>query len=508
MELLGIDSAIILLYFLAMIGIGIYQRRHVRSSEDYFLSGKKLSFWLIGMSIVATDIGAVEFVGLAGQAYRFGIVAGNYDWIGSVPAMILAALVFIPYYWRAGLYTVPEYLGRRYNDAVRLVMAVVWLAALAFNLGIMLWVTGTFLNEMLGWPIMFSIITTVLVVSCYTIVGGLSAVMITDAVQLVLMFFGGGLILFLGLNKLGGWEQLVAKVQSMGPTFKDHFTLIHSPKSGSPYPWTGIFFGLTMVLSPAYYIGSQAIVQRSLAAKDEWHAKAGVLWGAVLKTLIPILVVIPGLVAVGLFPGVADGDRIYMIMIKNLLPPGLLGLVVAAFFAALMSTVASSMHSAATIWSKDIFEKFIKKNASDRYYLNAGRIFTGILFLLAVVSAPLSAQFPGIYVYVQTLNSFFQGPVFAVLLLGMFWKRTTPWGAFYGLIGGILMAAGMFIFKAALFTLQDPFFYISWWSFVGAMLLTVGISFFTRPVDDDKLKGLVYRFKGAAETESSLTPGS
>jgi solute:Na+ symporter, SSS family len=501
MNLHSLDGFIIILYFIAMLAIGFYQRKHVHSSQDYFLSGKKLSFWLIGMSIVATDIGAVEFVGLAGQAYRFGIVAGNYDWIGSVPAMILAAMVFVPYYWRSGVYTVPEYLGRRYNDAVRLVMAVVWLMALAFNLGIMLWVTGTFLNEMFGWPIMVSIITTVMIVGCYTIIGGLSAVVITDAVQLVLMFFGGGLILFLGLHKLGGWENLVAKVQSMGPAYKDHFSLIHSPKSASPYPWTGVLFGLTFVLSPAYYIGSQAIVQRSLGAKDEWHAKAGVLWGAVLKVFIPFLVVIPGLIAVGLFPGVQDGDRIYMIMIKNLLPPGLLGIVVAAFFAALMSTVSSSMHSAATIWSKDIFEKFIKKGASDRYYLNAGRIFTGILFLIAVISAPLSAQFPGIYVYVQTLNSFFQGPVFAVLLLGMFWRRTTPWAAFYGLVGGILMAAAMFIFKSALFTLQDPFFYISWWSFVGSLLVTVVITFFTKPLRDEKLKGLVYRFKGVAEPE-------
>jgi solute:Na+ symporter, SSS family len=499
MNLFSLDGLIIISYFLAMLGIGFYQRRHVHSSQDYFLSGKKLSFWLIGMSIVATDIGAVEFVGLAGQAYRYGIVAGNYDWIGSVPAMILAAMVFVPYYWRTGVYTVPEYLGRRYNDSVRLVMAVVWLMALAFNLGIMLWVTGAFLNEMFGWPIMFSIITTVLIVGCYTIIGGLSAVVITDAVQLVLMFFGGGLILFLGLHKMGGWENLAAKVHSMGPAFKDHFSLIHSPKSNSPYPWTGILFGLTFVLSPAYYIGSQAIVQRSLGAKDEWHAKAGVMWGAVLKMFIPILVVVPGIVALGLFPGVQDGDRVYMIMIKNLLPPGLLGLVVAAFFAALMSTVASSMHSAATIWSKDIFEKFIKKEASDRYYLNAGRIFTGLLFLIAVISAPLSAQFPGIYVYVQTLNSFFQGPVFAVLLLGMFWKRTTPWAAFYGLVGGILMAAAMFIFKSALFTLQDPFFYISWWSFVGSLLLTVLITFFTKPLRDDQLKGLVYGFKGISE---------
>lgn len=492
MQLLSVDALIIILYFIAMIGIGLYYRRKVNTSEDYFLSGKKLSFWIIGMSIVATDIGAVEFVGLAGQAYRFGIVAGNYDWIGSVPAMILAAMVFVPYYWRANLYTVPEYLGRRYNDSVRGVMAVVWLLALAFNLGIMLWVTGTFLNEMFGWPIMLSIIVTVLVVSSYTIFGGLSAVVMTDAVQLVMMFFGGGIILGLGLYKLGGWENMVAAVMSKGPEFREHFSLVHSTQTGSPYPWTGILFGLTAVLSPAYYIGSQAIVQRALGARDEWHAKAGVIFGAVLKMFIPVLVVIPGIVAIALFPDVQDGDRIYMVMLKNLLPTGILGLVVAAFFAALMSTVSSSMHSAATIFTRDIFQRYLKKNADDRYYLIAGRFFTGLLFTIAIVSAPLSAKFPGIYVYVQTLNAFFQGPVFAVLLLGMFWSRTTQWGGLAGLVSGIIMAALMFIYKSSLFTLQDPFFYISWWSFLGALIVTFVVSLFTAPYSHEQLQGLVY----------------
>jgi len=492
MQLFSIDGLIMVLYFIAMILIGLYYKKSIKSSEDYFLSGKKLAFWAIGMSIVSTDIGAVEFVGLAGQAYRYGVVACNYDWIGSVPAMILAAMVFIPYYWRAGVFTVPEYLGRRYNTYVQSVMAVVWLVFMAFNLGIMLWVTGVFLNELLGWPIMPSIIVTVIVVGCYTIFGGLTAVVMTDAVQLVLMFIGGAIILISGLWRLGGWGGLVEKVHSMGPQFANHFSLVLSPSTNTPYPWTGILFGLTIVLAPAYYIGSQAIVQRSLGAKDEWNAKAGVLWAAFLKMFIPVLVVFPGLVAVGLFPNVADGDRVYMMMIKTLLPRGVMGLVLAAFFAALMSSVSSGMHSAATVWTKDIFEKFIKKSASDRYYLRVGRIFTAILFILAIISAPLSSKFPGIYIYVQTLNSFFQGPVLAILILGMFWPRTTQWAGLFGLIGGILMAATMFVFKSSLFTIQDPFLYISWWSFVGSLILCVLITMVTKPEPMQKLRGLVY----------------
>jgi solute:Na+ symporter, SSS family len=488
----GIDYIIVLVYFVGILWMGFYFKNYVHSSSDYFLAGRALPFWAIGMSIVVTDIGAVDFIGLTGQAYRHGIVVGNFDWIGSVPAMILAALVFIPYYWRAGVFTIPEYLGRRYNIYVRTIHATVWLLILTLNLGILLWATGVMLSELMGWSIMTSVLIAAVIVGLYTILGGLSAVVMTDVVQLVIMFIGGISVLILGMWQLGGLEAMMTKITSMGPEYADHFKLILSPAKDTPYPWTGILFGLALVLAPAYFVANQTIVQRSLGAKNEWHAKASVLWGAFLKMFIPILFVFPGLIALGLFPDIADGDRAFPILIKRLLPPGMTGLVFAAFFAGLMSSVDSALNSAATLWTKDIYERFIKPGANDLHYLKVGRIFTGVVLVFAILSAPFSKFFDGIYLYIQTIFSIVQGPTLAILLLGIFWRRSTQWGGLFGLVGGIIAATLMYVFRGTLFTISDPFLYIAWWAFLFSMITTYLVSLATKPEPLEKIRGLVY----------------
>lgn len=492
MSLFNIDSIIVFLYLIGLVTMGIYFRKFVSTSKDYFLAGKLLPFWAIGMSIVVSDIGALDFVGLTGQAYRYGVVVGNFDWIGSIPAMILAAFVFMPYFWRAGIYTIPEYFGRRYNIYVRSIHALVLILFMAFNLGIILWATGVFLSELMGWPIMIAIIVTAAVAGLYTILGGLSAVVMTDVVQMIIMFIGGFAIIILGMWELGGWSGMVSKIHAMGPEYANHFNLIISPTANTPYPWTGIFFGLALVIAPAYFIGNQAIVQRTLGARDEWNAKAGVLWGAFLKMFIPVLFVLPGLIALALYPGIEDGDRAFPMMVKKLLPPGLTGLIFAAFFAGLMSSVDSYLNSAATIWTKDIYERFIKRDATDRHYLIMGRLFTGIILLIAMITAPISSYFPGLYVYTQTLHSFFLGPTLAILVLGIFWSRTTQWGGLVALVGGVIIAVFMHLFKRMFFTLDDPFLYIGWWSFAGAVILGIMTSLLTNPEPIEKLHGLVY----------------
>lgn len=492
MQLSGIDYFIVLLYLAGILILGLYFRKYVDTSTDYFLAGKALPFWAVGMSIVVSDIGAIDFVGLTGQAYRYGIVIANFDWIGCIPAMILSGLVFVPYFWRAGVFTIPEYLGRRYNDHVRTVSSIAWLIFMVFGLGVLLWASGVMLSELMGWPIMTSIIITAIVVGCYTVLGGLSAVVMTDVVQLIIMFVGAIAILILGFWEIGGLPALVSKIRALGPEYSNHFTLILPPHANNPYPWTGILFGLAFVLAPAYFIANQTIVQRTLGASDEWNAKASMLFGAFLKILIPILFVIPGLLALGLFPGIEDADRSFATMIKNILPPGMTGLVFAAFFAALMSSVDSMLNSAATLWTKDIYERFIQKNKNDAHYLFTGRIFTGVFLIFAIITSPLSGKFPGIYIYLQTLLSFIQGPILAVLVLGIFSVRTTEWGGLVGLVGGMCLSSTMYLFKDNLFTIEDPFLYIAWWSFLGAILLTVTVSLFTKPPSLEKLRGLVY----------------
>ncbi|NNE76556.1 MAG: sodium/solute symporter [Pricia sp.] len=313
--LAGIDYFIVIAYILGMLLLGLYFKKFVNSSEDYFLGGKSLPFWAIGMSIVVSDIGALDFVGVSGQAYRYGVSVGNFDWVGSVPAMILAAFIFIPYFWRGGMYTIPEYLGRRYNKSVRTIASATWILFFALDLGVLFWASAVLLNVLMGWPIWISILSTAGVVGLYTYFGGITAVIMTDVVQMIIMFTGGFALVFLSLHEVGGWDNMVEKISTMGPEYRSHFDIIQPSDTKSPFPWTGILFGLTFVMANAYMIGNQSIVQRCLTAKNEWHAKASMIFGSALKMFIPILVLFPGLMAVVVHPDLADGDQALPMMI-------------------------------------------------------------------------------------------------------------------------------------------------------------------------------------------------
>jgi len=492
MGMAGIDIFIVILFLIGILSFGTFFRRFVKTSEDYFLAKKMLPWWAIGMSIVVADIGAVEYMGMAGGTYRFGLAQANFDWIGCIPAMLVAAIIFIPYYWKAGVYTVPEFLGRRYNVYVQSIQAFLWVTFLAFVLGIILWATAIFLNTMMGWPHWVSIIITAAIVGIYTISGGLSAVVMTNALQLIILFIGAIAILILGLKTVGGWGEMTERIYALGPEFKNHFKLMLPMDTTTPYPWAAIIFGSTLVIGPAYWIGNQAIIQSSLGARNEWDAKAGVMWAAILKVSIPLLIAIPGLIALSLYPNLSDGDESIPTLIKNLLPPGLTGLVFAAFFAALMSTVAVYLESAATLFTKDIYQKFIKKEAPDRHYLAVGRYLTAGIIILGIFSSSLSSKFPGIFVALQTIMSIFYGPTFAILILGILWKRATQWGGLYGLISGVLLSSFLFAFKSHFFNISEPFLYICWWSFVFAIFVNIIVSLFTKPKSDEELEGLVY----------------
>ena len=484
MNISGIDLIIVIAYLVAIPIFGVYFKKYVKTEEDYFLAGKMLPWWVISMSIIGTNIGAYDYMGAAGGAYRFGIAQANYEWIGAIPAMVLAALLFVPYYWKAGVYTVPEFLGKRYNTAVRVIEAILWGAFLACVLGVFFWASGLMLNEYLGIPVEFSLLITALIVGIYTITGGLAAVAMTDVVQLLVMFIGGVALTVLGLWTVGGWSGLVEAIKPANP---DHFKLF-LPLSNPTYPWLGMIFGLALVLSPAWWCCHQAIIQRTLGARSEWDAKAGMMFAALPKMFIPILVVLPGLLALALNPDLigSDMDKAFPWLIKNLLPAGLAGLVFAAFMAALISSVDSTLNSAATLWTRDIYKRFFKKDASDKHYLKVGRILTLVFVLWAVAFAPVTKVFPGIYVAMQTLLSIFQGPTFAITLLGIYWKRANQWGGLFGLLGGVAISSSLF------FITKVNFLYIAWWSFLGSVLITIIVSVLTKPDPIEKLEGLVY----------------
>ncbi len=448
------------------------------------------------MSLVATDIGSVELVGIAGGAYIYGMVLANFDWIACTVSMVIAAFIFIPFYWKAGVYTIPEYLGRRYNDNVRALLAVIWGLFMVGNLGVLLWAAGKTINVMVGWPIPLAILITAGVVGIYTFSGGLTAVVYTDVLQFFILVMGSIILLVVGLVKVGGIDGLVNKITLLSPNNQYYFDLILPADTKTPFSWSAVLLGLGFVLGPAYWAGNQAIVQRCLGTYSQHEAKKATIFGAFLKIFFPILIVGPGIVGFALFPELKSGDDIYPTMLHTMLPKGLSGLVFAGFLAAMMSTVDSYLNSATTLWTMDVYKRYIRKQADSHHLMIVGRILTIIFIALAAYLAPFTTRFSGIFNAVQILLSIFQGPTFAILLLGLVWKRANSPGAMAGLVVGVLTSSMLFWVQSGVFQAKDPYLYIAWWSFLTAIIVTVAVSLCTKPPPEEKVKNLMFSKEG------------
>ncbi|MGE3809210.1 MAG: SLC5 family protein, partial [Gemmataceae bacterium] len=483
-------------YLFGILALGVWVGRRIKTGADYFLAGKQLPWWAIGLSLVATDIGGVDIIGVGGAAFSHGLAVANFEWIGCVPAMIVAAFLFIPHFWRTGIYTIPEFLERRFNVQVRSVLALCWLAFMACNLGVMLLASGKLLAVLIHWEQTTCIIVTAVLVGIYTVAGGLAAVVYTDAVQCVVMIAGCLLVVVFGVVDAGGVGPLrdqinaaeqVRRAQADQPAATEtleHTDLVLPVDTPSPFPWPGILFGLAMVLSPAYWIGNPAIVQRAMGARTEFEAKASYVWGALLKNLIPVIIVLPGLIAVARLPGLQDSDLAIPQLVAVLLPAGLRGVFLAAFLAALMSSIDSYLNSAATILSQDLYRRLIHPEVSEQRLLVIGRVTTVALLLWAILFAILLTDVSqGVYAIFQTLMAFFQGPAFAVLLGGLLWRRATGRAAFVALLGGIATTVTLFSLNhpavheafgiEPLFLIAEPYLYFSVWAFAVSISLLV-----------------------------------
>ncbi len=591
MTLGGIDYFIIIFYLVGTVSLGIYIGRKMKSGKDYFLAGRSLPWWAIGMSLVVTDIGAVDMVGIAGAAYLYGIVLGNYDWLGSVPVMIVGAFLFIPMFWKSKVSTIPEWLGARYNQSVRTISALIWGVVTAFGLGVTLYATALMFNLLLdlnpkvvvvtesqiirervvdatgagkthdfifiddinrvsqviqsknpnlvliegpwdsldkdhsnrvfafyeneinpdwgktmmerarapSWTLMYSIIIMSILIGTYTLLGGLKAVVYTDVIQCIVMLGGSLFVLFFGIYKLGGISEFVSIIQSLGPRAQNHFDLILSVDTATPHPWSGIFLGLGLVLANAYWFGNQNMVQRTLGARSEADAKASYVFGSILKILIPFAMVIPGIIALAHNPNITDADKAMATLVKDILPTGLLGIFFAAFLAGLMSSVDSALNSGATIWTKDVYQKFVKPEATEAHLLIVGRWITGMMLGIAIFFAQFATRFESIYDLSQTILSLFQGPSLAIIVLGMLWKRATGKAALISLLSGVGFAGTLMWVNSnasiPLFKVSEPFLYVAWWSFVLSVIIVIVVSLLTPPEPESKLKGLVYRYE-------------
>ncbi len=494
--LAAIDYVIVVAYMVGMLAVGLYFAKYVHSTGDLLLAGRSLPFWAIGISIVASDIGAIDLISGSGGAYQYGIAQANFDWVGSMPALLIAAFVFVPYYWRAGVFTIPEFLGRRYNAGVQTIQALIWLSFMATNVAIMLWTSAVFLHEILGWPHELAIAITATIVGAYTVTGGLGAIVMTDVLQVVVMYVGAGALLVLSVWEAGGWHGMTDKILALGDKTQNFFTLLLPHDAPTPYPWTGIVFGLGLILSTAYFVGNQAVLQRALGARTEWDAKAGMVLAGLLKLMVPVLVFTPGLAAKAIYPDLERADQAVPTLVRELMPPGLTGLMFAAFFAAIMSSIDSYLNSCTTVFISDIYHPAYRRIAGrplpDWHGLWLGRLLTAALIVTACFVAPLIAEFETIYVALQTLLSLFQGPTLAILLLGILWRRATRWGGLAGLVLGVMMTGVWTTLGDDLFPSERPFLFVSISSFLFTAGVTIVVSIFTRPEPPEKLRGLVY----------------
>ena len=475
-----LDLIIIVGYLALITFVGLRLAGRVKSARDFFLAGRSLSWWVIGLSIIGTNIGANSYVGAAGNAFSIGIAQANFEWIGAIPAMILAALVFIPLYWKAGVYSIPEYLGLRYNSTVRVVAALITSIVSVFAIGVALWAIALTLQTYLGWPIWVGIMVTGTIVGAYSIAGGLAAVAFTDMLQVSIMFVGGLVIVGLGISQTGGFSSFAETLISENPNHLQAYL----PADHPSYPWPGVIFGLGLVLSPAYWWAGQAILQRSLGAKSQWDASAGMMFAAFGKIFVPLLIVFPGLLALVMHAQIEYPDMALPWIIKNVLPPGISGLMFIAIIAALQSTIDSSVNSTSLMLTRDVRHVLIK-NADPDNDLKVGRILTLVLLLLAMCTAPLVAELGGIFTFLQTILSLFQGPMLALLILGAFTRRATPQAGLWTLISGVIFAS------AASYAGMNML-YVAFSSFIYAVIALWLLSGLTAPQPDKDLSTLTY----------------
>jgi SSS family solute:Na+ symporter len=490
LQLSPLDIAIIVLYLLGIAALGVLASRGIRTSHDFFLAGRSLPWWMAGMSLVVSDIGAKDMVGLAGDAYRYGIVMMNFDFVGCTFPVLIAAFLFMPLFWGAGVSTIPEYLGRRYNASVRTFFAVIWSLFMVGTVATILVSAASMFEGLLGWSFWFSVGLTSVIVGVFTTSGGLKAVAFTDVLSCIVLIGGAALLCAIGLREVGGVGLLVEKVSAL-PWTGEHFELLPSA-SHATYPWPAVVLGLGLVLGPAYWVGNQAIVQRTFGVKSEADARASYVFAAVIKLVFPVLLVLPGLLALALYadelgpPSASwDANQVLPLMVKRLVPPGALGLLIGAFVAGVIANLEAYVNSASTLLVTDLYRPFVRPRATDAECLRVGRALVVVLLIVgAIVSYQVKVRFGSVFEAFQTFMSYFQGSLFALLLFGMVTRRATAAGGVAGMLVGVATAA---VLSAGGYL----YLWTAFWSFVAASVTLLVVSVMTSPKSEDELRGLV-----------------
>jgi SSS family solute:Na+ symporter len=519
----GVDLAIIILYFAAVLGIGFYLKKFTKTGEDFFLAGREMTAWIAGLSFLAANLGSLELMGWAASAYQYGILATHWYWIGAIPAMIFLAIVMIPFYYISKTHSVPGYLKLRFGEPARALSAISFGLMTVFMSGINMYSMALVMKVVLGWDIHVSIWISSLTVAVYVGLGGLLSAIFNEVLQFVLIWLGALLISIIGLIEAGGWSGMVAKIHANFPN-QDYTHAWRTLGSFADNPmginWVGIVFGLGAVISMGYWTTDFLVVQRVISAKDLRAAKLAPIIGAAFKMCVPFIVILPGLLGLAVLDGpghhflVPESEvgstgahsynEVLPIMLARYCGPGLLGLGITALIAGFMSGMAGNVSAFATVWTYDIYRAIFRKDATDSHYVSVGRWCTILGVLVSIGTAYLVMQFASIMDYVQALFSFFIAPLFGTVLLGMLWKRATPAGGFWGLAAGTGSSIALWAWvkadhSAIQYVALSPYakdmaenMFRALWSGLICAAVTVVVSLMTAPKPDSELVGLVY----------------
>ena len=508
MEILGvIDWVVVALYFVVIGGISIWTIRKKKDSPtDYFLANRNLGWFVIGASILASNVGSEHIVGLAGTGAKSGLVMGHYElhsWI-----VLMLGWVFVPFYMRSRVFTMPEFLERRYNVKARWLLSIIQLLSYVIaKASVTIYAGAVVFNSFLGVDFWTGAVVLIVITGLYTIFGGLRAVMYTEALQAIVLLGGSIILTISGLIELGGWNNLV------GAVTKDHLNMF-LPLSNPDFPWLGILFA-SPIVGIWYWCTDQHIVQRCIAGRDEQQARRGTIFAAYLKLLPFFVFLIPGLMAYALASSgkihLAQSDQAFPTLVKALLPVGLRGILAGGILAALMSSLASVYNACSTLFTLDIYQK-IRPLSTERHLVKVGRIATGVVVVLGMVWIPVMRGISDIlYQYLQSVQSYLAPPIAAVFLLGVFSRRINGTGALTGMVSGFIIGMMRIALELARNHLSGilysfatiNFLYFCILLFLFSIVVMVVVSLLTAKPSEEQLNGLTYATTVAADKAKS-----
>ncbi|MFY9554257.1 MAG: sodium:solute symporter family protein, partial [Blastocatellia bacterium] len=531
MTLTAIDWIIMLGYFVFVLGIGFALKRHMKTSTDFFMSGRSIPAWITGIAFLSANLGAQEVIGMAASGAKYGIATSHFYWVGAIPAMVFVGIFMMPFYYGSRARSVPEYLKLRFDEKTRGLNAISFATMTIFSSGISLYAMGLLLQTLLGWNFNVSVLVSAVVVLFYVFLGGLTSAIYNEVLQFFLIVLGFLPLVFLGLKDAGGWPGLQSRLGVVATqhgfssgAWSESWRFMNAP-SANPMgvEWFGLVMGLGFVLSFGYWCTDFLVVQRAMAANSMSAARRTPLIAAIPKMFFPFLVILPGMIAIALtsqsgdsgfaLPKKPDGafnyDMAMPMMLAHYFPSGLLGVGLTALMASFMSGMAGNVTAFNTVWTYDIYQSYIKRSGTDQHYLWMGRMATVFGIAVSVGAAYVATRFNNIMDMLQLVFAFVNAPLFATFLLGMFWKRATGHGAFLGLISGTLAAAlhhgstlpvnaavgvkgGWFGARHTYSSEMAQNFWTAIFAWGTCLLVTIVVSLMTRPRVEKELVGLVY----------------